>query len=157
MAYNLIKGSLEEEYLFKICRKISEYDGKPGVSRCDHTISRFIRNKLRISLKDLSNRSKDISFDIRASDLDEMFNSQGGVCKLSGIVLTTNVASDGDIQMEKRYVNNFTNVSIDRIDSMGSYTLDNIQLVCSVVNMMKLDMSQDLFLKFCKAIAQIHP
>jgi hypothetical protein len=45
-----------------------------------------------------------------------------------------------------------TNISIDRIDSSKSYSFENIQLVCVVVNLMKLDMTQDEFTSWCGAV-----
>lgn len=44
-----------------------------------------------------------------------------------------------------------TNISIDRIDSAKGYSLDNIQLVCVVINLMKLDMTQAEFTAWCGA------
>ena len=43
--------------------------------------------------------------------------------------------------------------SIDRIDSSGDYTSDNIQLLDARINMMKQSYSQDLFITACRAIA----
>lgn len=43
--------------------------------------------------------------------------------------------------------------SIDRIDSNKGYTKDNIQLVNQYINVMKSDMSQEMFLLMCKQVA----
>lgn len=42
--------------------------------------------------------------------------------------------------------------SIDRIDSLKEYTIDNIQLVHKNVNMMKNKFNQDYFIKMCSLI-----
>lgn len=42
--------------------------------------------------------------------------------------------------------------SVDRIDSFKGYTKDNVRLVCSAINYMKAEYSEDLFLALNKAI-----
>ena len=44
------------------------------------------------------------------------------------------------------------NASIDRIDPSKGYTKDNVQLVCSQVNMMKSNMEMDELYMFCENI-----
>jgi hypothetical protein len=46
-------------------------------------------------------------------------------------------------------------LSIDRIDSKRGYTQDNIQLVCCWVNLMKLDVSIDVFKERCRLISSM--
>jgi hypothetical protein len=46
-----------------------------------------------------------------------------------------------------------TNISIDRIDNAGGYTEDNLQLVCSAVNMMKYTMDMEDLVSWCELIA----
>ena len=43
--------------------------------------------------------------------------------------------------------------SIDRIDSAGDYTTDNIQLLDARINMMKQSYSQKFFIDACRAVA----
>jgi uncharacterized protein YlxP (DUF503 family) len=62
-----------------------------------------------------------------------MYEKQNGQCAVSGVPMTV-----GKLQGRVP-----TNISIDRIDSDKSYELDNIQLVCTTVNMMKNDMTMD--------------
>lgn len=47
---------------------------------------------------------------------------------------------------------NIYNASIDRIVPGGDYTLSNIRLVCSHVNMMRSNLSDEDLLLFCKSI-----
>ena len=47
-----------------------------------------------------------------------------------------------------------TNISVDRIDSSGGYTRDNIQLVCMAVNQMKSDLDDNTFYDICAAIVR---
>ena len=42
--------------------------------------------------------------------------------------------------------------SIDRIKSAGHYTPDNVQIVMTAVNLMKGELSDDVFLQICRQI-----
>ena len=42
--------------------------------------------------------------------------------------------------------------SADRIDSDGNYSINNVQIVCTVVNTMKSDMSTKDFLRWCALV-----
>jgi hypothetical protein len=73
-------------------------------------------------------------------DLIGLYIEQNGLCALSGFKLTFGM---GNVP---------THVSVDRIDSGKDYTLDNVQLVCRVVNIMKNDQDQRQFVKWCKRV-----
>lgn len=72
----------------------------------------------------------------------ELYNIQNGNCALSNVKMTS-IMGKGKI---------LTNTSIDRIDSSKGYIRGNIQLVCSIVNIMKTDLPQEDFFKWCKLI-----
>lgn len=76
----------------------------------------------------------------------ELWASQGGRCALTGWDIKW--ASHGHAPNGPE-----TTASIDRIDSDGDYTLDNIQLVHKWVNMAKGTMSQDDFIAMCRAVS----
>lgn len=81
----------------------------------------------------------------RDFDLDETFirsliEDQSNKCALSGIEFIDN--------------HKIFEMSIDRIDSDLGYTRDNVQLVCIIVNRIKMDHSQDLIIDICKRIAE---
>lgn len=44
--------------------------------------------------------------------------------------------------------------SLDRIDSTKGYTLDNIQWVHKHINVMKMDLDQEYFIKLCKLVTK---
>nr|QBK93134.1 MAG: Stc1 domain protein [Pithovirus LCPAC403] len=100
---------------------------------------------------------RSMTVDITLKQLYKMFEKQGGRCALSGRKLTTYTASvlrPG----EKRSVlleTNHYNISLDRIDSTEGYNNDNVQIVCSIINAMKMDMPQPLFIKFADVIGEI--
>lgn len=51
-------------------------------------------------------------------------------------------------------VNSPTLVSLDRVDSNGGYTKENVVFCCAIVNQMKLEMSVDQFVSTCRRIVE---
>ena len=80
--------------------------------------------------------------DISLSFLKELWKKQNGTCTLTGLHMEHSI-NKGKL---------FNNVSIDRIDSSKGYIKENVQLVCSVVNRMKSDLSSEEFYNICKLI-----
>ena len=66
--------------------------------------------------------------DLVVEDLRDIFQKQGGLCALSGVVMTFHPEADQS---------RGTNASIDRIDVTRGYSKDNVRLVCSRVNLMR--------------------
>lgn len=85
-------------------------------------------------------------FDLTVDFLEDMWLEQKGICAISGVqmVLTSPTG--------KRFSNDV--VSIDRIDSYGGYTQDNIWLVSSKVNYAKGVQSYEEFLEMCRQIVR---
>lgn len=77
---------------------------------------------------------------ITIEDVYNLWIQQDKKCALSGLPI--GFYDDGE---------NHT-ASIDRIDSNGEYTLDNIQLVHKDINIMKNKYSQEYFIKVCKLV-----
>lgn len=117
-------GFLPEKYTKKIL---------PGLEK-------FIHTKILESRGNAKKRK--ISFDIDEDDVLDKFIEQNGKCNLSGQILT--------FSREDHTID--TNLSIDRIDSNKDYTLDNIQLVCGIINRMKSDFSNEKFIMYCNEI-----
>jgi hypothetical protein len=65
---------------------------------------------------------------------------QKGVCSLSGIKMET-------------FSNSPFRISIDRINSSLPYIKENVQFVCSMVNVMKNKFTEDVFIKMCSEIS----
>ena len=82
-----------------------------------------------------------LTFDILKKKLVE----QNYKCAISGLEMTCL------LDKGKKF---WTNVSVDRIEAGGSYTEDNIQLVCRAVNSWRSDTPLDEFIDICKAIAK---
>lgn len=75
-----------------------------------------------------------------------LLEKQDGMCAISGQKLTfTKIPGSGRIN---------TNASIDQIEAGGGYTEDNVQLVCDIVNRMKIDLTLDELNFWCKKILE---
>lgn len=93
-------------------------------------------------------RSRGILVAVDKDDLLGLYLSQGGRCALTGMEMDWR--AKGGAGRGKRAL---TAPSVDRIDSHGNYTLDNIQLVMNAVNVMKNDMTTDQFVMLCEQVA----
>ena len=85
-------------------------------------------------------------FDLTLEQLLELWDKQKGLCAISGLEMTT-IKGKGKMPL---------NASIDSIQPGQDYTISNIQLVCSHVNMMKSNLTEEELLEFCKAILKNH-
>lgn len=85
---------------------------------------------------------------IDKDDLLGRYLKQDGYCALTGLKMTPYGGG-------KRYKSGrqLSTPSVDRIDSSGHYEPDNIQIVLDVVNTMKGELPQDMFIEFCALIA----
>jgi len=84
-----------------------------------------------------STRTKQgVSFHLTAEDCIELWEKQGGKCALSGVYMTH--TPNGDPFTSK-------NTSVDRLDHTKGYYPQNVQLVCSAVNMLRGSLSQEDF------------
>lgn len=88
-------------------------------------------------------KKRKLVVDLTKQDIIDLYHKQNGKCALSGrdmiIYHIENMSTD---------LSNHA-MSIDRIDSSRGYTLNNVQLVCNMVNKMKWDLKQEDFLYFC--------
>jgi hypothetical protein len=87
-------------------------------------------------------KSRNLELKITIEDVWDLYLKQNKKCALTGWPVLYS-------QDRKE-----TTASLDRIDSTKGYTKDNIQILHRLVNKLKLDCSQDMFLKMCKDIAK---
>ena len=78
-----------------------------------------------------------IAFHLTPQPVWDLFVAQGGECALSGVPLCFGPSQTA---------------SLDRIDSNGSYTLDNIQWVHKEINIMKGTLTEDRFRELCSLV-----
>lgn len=126
----------------KSCRSKSYHLSRKPVEDLRKLLNqRIIDLKTRTKRKRVKYRT-DLDFNI--DYLLFLWDTQKGKCAISGIEMSY-ILYNGHIH---------NNVSIDRVDSSKGYTKDNIQLVCSIVNKMKLDMTIEELSFYCKKIIQ---
>ena len=93
-------------------------------------------------LNHAATRKRSLGFDIDRGYLLEIYETQGGLCAVSGVKMT-HIAGSG---------RTLTNISIDRVDSSKGYLRGNVQFVCDIVNRMKSDMTQAELVSWCRNI-----
>ena len=127
------KGDFER----KICRTCNQKRREVSKSKSPED---YIRN-LYTQLKS-SRRDSGYNWDIEVDYLLGIWDAQKGRCALSGMYMT----------WQKGQGNINYSISIDRKNNNLGYEVGNIQLVCSVVNKMKLTLSDSELYWWCKNI-----
>jgi hypothetical protein len=79
------------------------------------------------------------AWSLSKDELETLYAKQEGKCALTGVQMTE--GAKGPLRP-----------SIDRIDSREGYSVDNVQFVCSIVNIMKNKLSEPLFVALCGMI-----
>lgn len=78
---------------------------------------------------------RNIPFEITIEDIHNQYNKQMERCAFSGLEIFFGI-----------------DASVDRIDSSKGYTIDNIQIVHKILNIMKRDIPNDEFIGWCRLI-----
>lgn len=86
-------------------------------------------------------KDRDLDFNISIEEIWDLFLKQNKKCILSGVNISFHKEND-----YKR------TASLDRINSLKGYTIDNIQWVHRDVNKMKMDLNESRFIEMCKLI-----
>ena len=76
--------------------------------------------------------------------LDDLWDRQGGLCALTGL------------EMDREAGDRITAPSLDRIDSTGHYTQDNVWFVLNAVNVAKNALLLDKFVALCRLVVRTH-
>jgi CRISPR/Cas system Type II protein with McrA/HNH and RuvC-like nuclease domain len=84
--------------------------------------------------------------DITESNLLLLWEQQNSRCAYCGTEMTY-----------ERGGRKVTSVSVDRINSSGHYTMDNVVLTCWACNSGKGTMTPEEYFQHCKKVAQQHP
>lgn len=91
-------------------------------------------------------RSRELDFNITIEDAWKQFEKQGGICAISGVEIKFSIKNK-QLNAEQN------TASLDRIDSNKGYTIDNIQWLHKNVNIMKMHLSQEEFIKWSNLVA----
>lgn len=100
-------------------------------------------NFLFLKLTKLRDRHRAKKFEgdvITFEDLQNLYESQGGNCALTGLPMYA-TTDESDLA-----------VSVDRIDNSLGYVLGNVRLVCSRVNLMMSNLDDAHFTWWCRAV-----
>jgi hypothetical protein len=84
-------------------------------------------------------KQKKYEFNLSIEEIKVLWEKQNGKCFYTGIEMVT-------------LPNHYNYFSMDRYDSSKGYTSGNIVLCCHVINIMKKDMSEEDFIKYCRAV-----
>lgn len=84
---------------------------------------------------------------LTVDDLLRIHEAQGGKCALTGVEMTCRLEKGNPC---------FTNASIDRIEAGGSYSPNNIQLVCVGINRLRGNLSQSEYIAWCIKVADFN-
>lgn len=106
------------------------------------------RNIYITARKNALNRG--IDFELSYDDFYEMVQRSKEKCTVSGIAFDFSFKKHG-IHRRRPFA-----PSIDRIDSMKSYSKENCRIVCVIVNMALNSWGDEPFLKMCKAVCRKH-
>lgn len=101
----------------------------------------YLSRKLGLAKCAKRKARRNITVEVTLDDVMALYEKQGRKCAVTGFELTHEGSSNWD-------------ASIDRIDSDGSYTLDNIRLVCWAVNFMRGRMTDEHLLLWSQAIVE---
>jgi hypothetical protein len=92
-------------------------------------------------------RTRNIPYTIDPQFIMQMFNDQGGRCKLSNRELTYGRSE------EKRKKGEFmSNLSVDKIIPRNGYVRENVQLLCHSVNIIKGILTNNELIGICHII-----
>lgn len=81
----------------------------------------------------------DLPFEITETDLEWLWQRQGGLCYYSKISMVFDIGQDNT-------------VSVDRKNPNKGYVIDNVVLCCHKVNFMKSDISYERFFYYAKQL-----
>ena len=119
-----------------------------GSSRCEDCLKRAIEGldeptwreikALHVRAKAGAKQRRKV-FLATPEDVGELWLKQGGLCAVTG--------------RQMLWGKGLHAPSIDRIDSAGGYTPNNIWLTCWAVNLMKSSMSVEALVDWCSAVA----
>lgn len=99
-------------------------------------------NEIARTLRYRNKKLHSSTYKISAEELSQIFNEQEGRCFYSGVKL----------EKPKGERKDYNAISVDRFDSDGAYTPDNIVLCTAGVNTAKMDMDAEYFINLCKLV-----
>lgn len=124
------------------CRKTKRGSQNPQWKGCGE-LSGYVWAQIKHSAR-TSNKQKNV--EITIEEAWNKLQKQNLKCALSGMPISLGKTAD-------EHRRGLTTASLDRIDSSGHYTLDNVQWVHKDINKLKTDFPEGYFIKLCKLVA----
>ncbi len=87
---------------------------------------------------------RNLCFEITKEDIYNQYLKQNRKCAISGQDVYFRIRRSGEV----------STASVDRINSLKGYTVDNIQILHKTINRMKWDLNQNHFIELCKLISK---
>ena len=134
-AFSYVKASRKKEVCSKACFN----------KRSANVVNTRINGNWSNYFKHLCGIRKEARKELSPEILENLLIKQKYKCALTGIKLTCLRANGIKFK---------TNASIDRINSDLGYNVDNIQLVCSVVNSLKSNLTNHEYIRWCKKVVK---
>ena len=127
---------------------IEKLGNKHGLWKGYGEISSTYFTYLKRRSKTGGHRKKDLTFDLSIEYLWDLFLKQNRKCVFSGEILTF-----GTLAQVRNKKDREPSASLDRIDSSKGYVEGNVQWVHKNLNIMKQDLTDDVFVEWCKKVA----
>lgn len=111
-----------------------------GTGLVSGTLMTYLRRKAK---------ERNLSFELTSEQLWELFQKQNGKCALSGVelVLTTTINKQNNLDRSQ------LTASLDRINNLQGYTIDNVQWIHKTLNLMRREYTVNEFVHWCKLVA----
>lgn len=94
-----------------------------------------------------ANKRRNLDFDIDIEYVMSVLIKQDGKCALTGRNLEF-------VRGGSWHGKNPNGATMDRIDNSKGYVRGNIQITCGLVNTIKSDLNNELFLELCRAVTE---
>ena len=130
------------EYRQKHKKRLAEMDAKNSRRRraeAPYDIDRFTQELFKQSREGA--RKRKIKFSLTRDNIYTLLENSKGKCAISGMDMST-------------HFNCLLKASVDRIDSNKGYTMNNVQIVASIVNKSKNVLSDAEYVEMCVTVAR---
>ena len=130
-------------YAREFRKKNKNYQGSGKISKYgeDRALISAIRLRCSCAKRRVIKYKHPVPYDLNADAMLGLFKKQNGLCALSGEPLRVKT-------------NHLATLSIDKINPVLGYVLDNVQWVCWAVNRAKGEMTEVMFLNMCRTITE---
>ncbi len=135
--------------LHTYCIKCTTYDYNIWYSTLEGFITKIVGNVIQCC----RTRGKKLEVTITIQEIINLYHQQEGKCALTGHILTHTQIHNEDSHLNES-VKHRWNISIDRIDSSKGYHINNVQLVGTIINRIKSDLSTEDFIHICQTIGR---